>query len=314
MALAILAAAAAFFGVLFVIIGYFQAGGGFALTQQRRRLEKLEIYTAPSIETSVPLALRQQGSAWAEHTKTDLSRAGLALKLHEYMAFRVLVAVAAFALVLLVGNSTGLAVAIGLAAAGVAFMVPAFFVRRRIAKQVDRFNDQLDEMLTMVSNSLRAGFGLLQAFDLAAEQSQPPMSTELHRLLRDTRMGSSLETALEKLGERVGSYDLDVVITAMLIQRSVGSNLSEVLEKVAHTIRERARIKGEINTLTAQKRLSGWIIGLMPAAFVVIMTAISFDYMSVLFTDPAGRMLLLLAVILDTIGIMIIRRIVSVDI
>lgn len=314
MGLAILGAAAAFFGVLFLVVGYFQAGGRLALTAQRRRLEKLEIYTAPSVETSVPLALRQQGNAWAERTKTDLARAGLALKLHEYMAFRVLVAVAAFALVLLIGNSTGMAVAVGLAAAGVAFMVPALFVRRRISKQVDRFNDQLDEMLTMVSNSLRAGFGLLQAFDLAAEQSQPPMSTELHKLLRDTRMGSSLETALEKMGERVGSYDLDVVITAMLIQRSVGSNLSEVLEKVAHTIRERARIKGEINTLTAQKRLSGWIIGLMPAAFVTIMMAISFDYMSVLFTDPAGRMLLLVAVLLDAIGIVVIRRIVAIDI
>jgi tight adherence protein B len=140
------------------------------------------------------------------------------------------------------------------------------------------------------------------------------MSTELHRLLRDTRMGSSLESALEKMGERVGSYDLDVVITAMLIQRSVGSNLSEVLEKVAYTIRERARIKGEINTLTAQKRLSGWVIGLMPAAFIVLMLAISYDYMSVLFSDPAGRVLLLTAIILDAIGIMFIRRIVAVDI
>jgi tight adherence protein B len=207
-----------------------------------------------------------------------------------------------------------LALGIGLALGALAFMVPAFLVRRRISKQIERFNDQLDEMLTMVSNSLRAGFGLLQAFDLAAEQSQPPMSTELHRLLRDTRMGSSLEAALEKMGERVGSYDLDVVITAMLIQRSVGSNLSEVLEKVAYTIRERARIKGEISTLTAQKRLSGWVIGLMPAAFVVVMLAISFDYMSVLFTDPVGRLLLLAAIMLDLAGILIIRRIVAVDI
>jgi tight adherence protein B len=314
MALAVLASAAAFLGVLLIVVGFFQAGGKLAITAQQRRLAKLEIYTAPNTDVSVPLALRQQGSAWAEHTRTDLARSGLALKIHEYMAFRVLVGVAAFALVLLFGSSSTISVAIGVAAAAVAFMVPAFYIRMRISRQVDRFNDQLDEMLTMVSNSLRAGFGLLQAFDLAAEQSQAPMSTELHRLLRDTRMGSSLESALEKMGERVGSYDLDVVVTAMLIQRSVGSNLSEVLEKVAHTIRERARIKGEISTLTAQKKLSGWIIGLMPAAFVVIMLSISYDYMSVLFTDPAGRMMLVLAILLDGIGIMAIRRIVSVDI
>ena len=313
MALALLASAAAFLGVLLIIVGFHQAGG-LAISAQRRRLEKLEIYTAPTGDISVPLALRQQGSAWMERTQNDLTRAGLALKLHEYMAFRILVGVAAFALILTAGQSSGLAVVVGLAIGAFAFMVPAFFVRRRISKQVERFNDQLDEMLTMVSNSLRAGFGLLQAFDLSAEQAQPPMSTELHRLLRDTRMGSSLESALEKMGERVGSYDLDVVITAMLIQRSVGSNLSEVLEKVAYTIRERARIKGEISTLTAQKRLSGWVIGLMPAAFMALMLAISFDYMSVLFSDPAGRVLLLTAIILDVIGIMAIRRIVAVDI
>jgi tight adherence protein B len=193
-------------------------------------------------------------------------------------------------------------------------MLPAFYVRARIGRQIRKFNDQLEGMLTMVSSSLRAGFGLMQALDLAAEQLQPPMSTELHRLQRDTRMGASIEEALENLRERVGSYDLDVIVTAILIQRSVGSNLSEVLEKVAHTIRERVRIKGEINTLTAQKKLSGFIIGLMPVAFVLMMLAINFEYMSLLFTDPLGRILLILAVGLDIAGILIIKRIVSVDI
>jgi len=196
--------------------------------------------------------------------------------------------------------------ALGILAGVVGYMLPAFYVRMRIGRQIRKFNDQLEGMLTMVSSSLRAGFGLLQALDLAAEQLQPPMSTELHRLLRDTRMGASIEEALENLRQRVGSYDLDVIITAILIQRTVGSNLSEVLDKVAHTIRERTRIRGEINTLTAQKRLSGWIIGLMPAAFVIMMLAINFEYMSVLFTDPVGRLLLILAVVLDIVGILMI--------
>jgi tight adherence protein B len=127
-------------------------------------------------------------------------------------------------------------------------------------------------------------------------------------------MGASIETALESMGARVGSYDMDVIITAILIQRSVGSNLSEVLEKVAHTIRERARIQGEINTLTAQKKLSGVVIGLMPPAVVVLMLSINFDYMAALFTDPLGRVLLFVAITLDIIGILIIKRIISIDI
>lgn len=312
MGLAIGSSAAAFLGVLLIVVGFFQARG--SKSPALRRLETLEAYSAPRTEHGVPLALPEQGSAWAERTRVQLERAGLAFKLHEYIALRVLVGLVAFAVVLLLGRGTALALLLGIPVGAVGYMLPAFYVRARIGRQIRKFNNQLEGMLTMVSSSLRAGFGLMQALDLAAEQLQPPMSTELHRLQRDTRMGASIEEALEKLRERVGSYDLDVIVTAILIQRSVGSNLSEVLEKVAHTIRERVRIKGEINTLTAQKKLSGIIIGLMPVAFVLMMLAINFEYMSLLFTDPVGRLLLILAVGLDVVGILIIKRIVSVDI
>ncbi len=312
MGLALLGSTAAFLGVLLIVIGFYQARGGKSRAQ--RRLETLERYSAPQADSTVPLALREQGSAWAERTRSQLDRAGLALKLHEYVALRVLFALVAFVIVLALGNGHALAFLLGIVAGVVGYILPAFYVRTRITRQVRKFNDQLADMLTMVSNSLRAGFGLLQGFDLAAEQAQAPMSTELRHLLRDTRMGASIETALESMGERVGSYDLEVVITAILIQRSVGSNLSEVLDQVAHTIRERARIQGEINTLTAQKKLSGVIIGLMPPAFVIMMLIISFEYMSALFTDPLGRFLLVVAITLDIIGILIIKRIVSVDI
>lgn len=312
MGLAFLAALVSFVGVLLIVIGFFQARG--EKSAARRRLETLASYSAPTPETPIPLALRNPGSAWAEHTRTQLDRAGLALKLHEYLALRILLALVAFLVVLVLGGGSAFALLLGIAIGAIGFMLPAFYVRARIVRQVQKFNDQLESMLTMLSNSLRAGFGLLQGLDLAAQQAQPPMSTELNRLLRDTRMGASIEEALEKMGERVGSYDLDVVITAIMIQRSVGSNLSEVLDKVAHTIRERARIKGEINTLTAQKRLSGWIVALMPAAFVLLMLALNFDYMSLLFTDPVGRLLLIIAVTLDVIGILMIKRIVTVDI
>ena len=312
MGLALLGSAAAFLGVLLIVIGFYQARGGKSSAQ--RRLETLERYAAPQTESGVPQALREQGSAWTERTRSQLERAGLALKLHEYIALRVLLALVAFVIVLALGNGHVLAFLLGIVAGVVGYMLPAFYVRMRISRQARKFNDQLADMLTMVANSLRAGFGLLQGLELAAEQSQPPMSTELHHLLRDTRMGASIETALESMGERVGSYDLDVIITAILIQRSVGSNLSEVLEKVAHTIRERARIQGEINTLTAQKKLSGLVIGLMPPAVVLMMLAVNFEYMSMLFTDPLGRFLLVLAIALDIAGILIIKRIVSIDI
>lgn len=312
MGLVLVASAAAFLGVLMIVVGFYQARGG--ISRARLRLEALEAYSTPKSEGGVPLALRKQGSAWAQSTKADLERAGLALKLHEYVALRVLFGVLAFAIVFAIGSGGPLAFLVGLGFGALGYMLPAFYVRSRIARQLRKLNEQLEEMITMVSNSLRAGFGLLQAFDMAAEQLQPPMSTELGRLLRDIRVGASLEDALEAMSRRVGSYDLDVIITAILIQRSVGSNLSEVLDKVAHTIRERVRLKGEISTLTAQKKLSAWIIGLMPPAIILIVMAMNFEYMEPLFTTGIGRVLLAVAIGLDVAGMISLRRITSIEI
>lgn len=312
MSLAIVAAAAAFLGVLMIVIGFYQARHGTSRTQLR--LQALEAYSAPEREGGASLALREHGNSWAQRARHDLDRAGLALKLHEYVALRVLSGLLAFVLVFTIGSGEPLALLAGLGFAAVAYMLPAFYVRNRIARQKRKFNEQLEEMITMVSNSLRAGFGLLQAFELAAEQLQPPMSTELARLLRDMRVGASLEDALEAMGQRIGSYDLDVIITAILIQRSVGSNLSEVLDKVAHTIRERVRLKGEINTLTSQKKLSALVVGLMPPAIMLIIMAMSFEYMQPLFTTGLGRVLLATAIALDIAGFISLRRITTIEI
>ena len=308
--LIMLAAASAFVGVSLLTIGFFQARGR---SRTGARLDALESYGRPPSEAgAMPLALRRRQSAWNERTQHDLERAGLAFKIREYIIFRIAIALllAATGMVILGGGALG--VLVGLILGGVGYMLPSFYVRMRINREMSKFSKQLEEMLVMVSGSLRAGFGLMQAFELAFEQLQPPMSLELKRLIRDTRMGATLEDALQKMTDRVGNYDFDMIVTAILIQRSVGSNLSEVLDKVAHTIRERARIKGEINTLTSQKKLSGWVVGLLPVGVAGIMFAMSPDYMSVLFTTTAGIALLVRAVILDLIGI--IKRIVSLEV
>ena len=312
MSLAIVAAAAAFLGVIMIVVGFYQARGG--TSKDRLRLEALAAYSAPESEGAVPLALRQRGSAWAQRTKNDLERAGLALKLHEYVAVRLLAGLLAFTIVFVIGSGDPLVLFVALGFGALGYVLPAFYVRRRIARQVRKLNLQLEETITMISNSLRAGFGLLQAFEMAAEQLQPPISTELRRLLRDIRVGSNLEDALEAMSKRVESYDLDVIITAILIQRSVGSNLSEVLDKVAHTIRERVRLKGEIDTLTAQKKLSAWIVGLMPVAIVLIIMAMNFEYMEPLFTTGIGRVLLAATVALEVAGMFSLSRITSIEI
>lgn len=311
--LTLMATVAAFIGALLISIGVFQARGG--KSRVLARIDALESYSSSRGEGvgAVPLALRRRGSAWTESTQKELDRAGLALKLHEYTIVRVVLAFV-LAVLTFVGLGSGF---LGLVAAlpmgVVGFMLPRIYVRFRASRELTKFNDQLEEMITLVSNSLRAGFGLLQAFEFAARQLRPPMSTELMRLIRDTSMGATLEQALRSLGERMASYDLEIIITAILIQRETGSNLSEVLDHVAHTIRERERMRGEIKTLTAQKKLSGFVVGGLPLALVIIFFLINPDYMALLFTTGLGKFLLILAVALDVIGILWIRRIVNIE-
>jgi len=243
----------------------------------------------------------------------QLERAGLQLRVSEYVLLRFLSAGLGFLLVALIsrGHPAGLVVA---AIVGIGcLMLPAVVVEILTSRRVHKIEDQLEQMVSMISNSLKAGFGLLQSLDQAAQQLAPPLSSELLRVIHETDVGGTLEEALTALAERVQSYDLDMVVTAVLVQRTVGGNLAEVLDNVGHTIRERVRLEGEINTLTAQKKLSGVIIGLLPVALVLLFFATDADYMSTLFTHPAGRILLVTGVALDVVGLLMIRRILTVD-
>jgi len=285
----------------------------------RHRLQSLAAYSATAEGSGQPVAVRAarardalQGG-WTTRTALQLERAGLQLRVNEYLLIRVLVAVLSFLLVGLIsgGHPVGLIVAAIVSVCG--FMAPAFVVEGLRVRRVHKIDEQLEQMVSMVSNSLKAGFGLLQSLDQAAQQLPPPLSSELLRVVHETDVGATLEDALTALAERVESYDLDMTVTAILVQRTVGGNLAEVLDNVGHTIRERVRIQGEINTLTAQKKLSGAVIGLMPVALVLLFFAVDPDYMSTLFTNPAGRIMLAIGTILDMIGLLMIRRIMMVD-
>jgi tight adherence protein B len=286
----------------------------------RQRLSGLAAYGTAREESRPPAAVRTERTdaasqdRWSARTALQLERAGLQLRVSEYVALRVLAALLGFLLVALVSGAHPLGL---VAAAGVAvlsFMLPAFIVQALKVRRVHKLNDQLEQMVSMVSNSLKAGFGLLQSLDQAAQQLSPPLSSELLRVIQETNVGATLEDALTDLSERVESYDLDMIITAILIQRTVGGNLAEILDNVGHTIRERVRIQGEINTLTAQKKLSGIIIGLLPVALILLFFAVTPGYMSVLFTHTAGRILLAIGVVLDLVGLLMIRRILTVEV
>jgi tight adherence protein B len=193
-------------------------------------------------------------------------------------------------------------------------MLVGMWVQRRITSRRKRLEKQLVELLQMMASGLRAGFGLIQAMEGSAEQLPEPLSMEIRRTLRDISIGSSIEDALDALNQRVGSSDFDIVLTAILNQRSVGGNLAEILDNVAHTMRERERIRGEIQTLTSQQRMTGFVIGGIPVGLGAIFFLISPDFVGLLFTDPLGRMMLGAAAVMETLGFLVIRKIVNIEV
>ncbi|HBV98140.1 MAG: secretion system protein [Peptococcaceae bacterium BICA1-7] len=188
------------------------------------------------------------------------------------------------------------------------------WLRMAKARRLGRFNSQIGDALVIMSNALRSGFSFLQAMDMVRKELPNPLSKEFGRTFQEMSLGTPTEEALDNLNARVGSEDLDLVITAVLIQRQVGGNLAEILDNIASTIRERIRIKGEIKTLTAQGKMSGFIIGLLPVVLAGVMSLISPDYLGVLFTSPLGLAMLIGAVILELIGILLIRKIIDIKI
>lgn len=196
---------------------------------------------------------------------------------------------------------------------GFIWILPKITISNRIKKRVKAFDDQLNEGLVMISNALKAGYSFLQALAVAADETQDPFSKEFKGLLKELSLGIPLEDGLSNLMDRMPSEDLKLIVNAILIQKDVGGNLSEILENIGETIRERQRIKNEINTLTAQGRLSGIIIMAMPVVLGVMIYVFSPDYIMELFNTLIGRILLVVAFVSQILGWIFIRKIVNID-
>ena len=320
-----LAAVAAISVMTTVVVALF-AFYGSAMPQSaavRGRLQGLMAGTSVvDVTGNVPGALRhtRQGTLFADLFKGDneslglqLERADVSLQPGEFIALKIGLALVSFIAPVFVIPGVTAWIAGGVAAV-VAYNLPRFYLNHKLKARVDKLNAQLPEALSIISNALKAGFGLLQALDNAADQLSHPISTEFERTIHEMNVGSSAEEALVALTERAGSYDLDIVVTAILVQRTVGGNLGEILDTVADTMRERIRIRGEIKTLTAQQKLTGLVIGFIPIGVGVLFQIMSPGYIEPLFTTFIGRFMIGLAVVLEVVGIMIIQRILNIEV
>lgn len=243
--------------------------------------------------------------------ETKLTKAGLLFRPSEFMVIIGMAALLGMGLGVIVSGGR---IYIGLIGAVIGFYLPGLHLNRLQKKRVKSFENQLGNCLTLTSNSLRAGYSFTQALSTVATETLPPMSDEFKRVLREDSLGVPLEKALVDLTHRIDSEDLELIVTAVLIQRKVGGNLSEVLDNIAHTIRERIRLKGEIKTLTAQGRLSGWIISLLPVAIGIILYVLQPDMMKLFVTEKLGLIMIGIGVIMQAIGIVAARKIIAIEV
>jgi tight adherence protein B len=172
----------------------------------------------------------------------------------------------------------------------------------------------LGDTIILLSNALRSGYSLLQSMDTAARELSQPMAGELQRVTREVGLGLTIQDALMNMLRRMPSDDLDLLITAINVQHEVGGNLAEILDTIAHTIRERIRILGEIRTITAQQRLSGIILAVLPVILGFVMYFLNPSYISRMWQDICGLMMLFTGGLMILLGYLVIRRITNIDV
>ncbi len=227
------------------------------------------------------VAKSKQGNTIAR----NLARADLKWKVSEFIAIKVLAALGGAALGAFIGRASPQAMLISaLVGAVLLSFAPNIYVGMRAGGRVKAFNNQLGDTITLMANALRSGYSFLQTLDMVSREAPTPVSTEFSRVVQEVGLGRTTEEALTNLLRRVPSEDLELLITAVNIQHEVGGNLAQILDTIGHTIRERVRIKGEIKTLTAQGRISAYVITGLPIALAVFISVINPEYMAPLFS------------------------------
>ncbi|MDW8100349.1 MAG: type II secretion system F family protein [Anaerolineae bacterium] len=245
-------------------------------------------------------------SAYTKRVEIELTRANLKLTATEYMLFSAGLISVSF----LVGMAFTRQVIPGLALAALATQVPRFYLRRLQNQRLKAFQEQLPDVLNLLVSSLRAGYGLLHAMEVVAQEMPNPSAEEFSKVVRETALGFSLPEALAHLVRRVDSDDLELIATAIAVQHEVGGNLAEILETIGNTIRERVRIKGEISVMTTQQRITGYVLSAMPFILGVILLVINPDYMMTIF-QPRWIFIPGIALGMMILGNWMIRRILN---
>jgi tight adherence protein B len=256
---------------------------------------------------------RVERTSFGNRISQSLARADLKFRVGEYFALIFLSVIVIGGLAWLIGGRNIVSFLIG---GIVGYVAPGAYVASQQARRLNRFNDQLSDMLNLMVNGLRAGYSTLQAMEAISKELPSPICDEFRRVVQEMQLGIPMESAMENLLRRIPSTDLDFVITAINVQREVGGNLSEILDTISFTIRERVRIKGEIRAITAQMRVSGTILALIPVFLTIVLWFLNPAYL-LSFADAGplcAAAAAIVVVIMISLGYYIMSRIAAIEI
>ena len=239
-----------------------------------------------------------------------IASSGIRLKANEFIYFWAgLTLIPMMVVFLFNGNViTGAALSI------IGISIPPFIVSNARKKREELFNKQLGDATVIMGNSIKGGFTFLQSMENISEEMQPPISTEFSKVLREIHFGVKQEDALNHMVERTKNKDLELLVSAVMTSAQVGSNLSEILDTISNTIRDRIRIKNEIKTLTAQGRMSGLVIGLLPIALILAIMVMTPSYFEGFFDSTIGKILIVTSIVLEITGFAVINKIVNIKV
>jgi len=260
-------------------------------------------------ETAVALTSNLVKGDFETRLSDRLNGAGMSLTAAEWLLLHAGIAAAGGLVGLLLGGGASMMLLIVVGA-----VVPWFYLRRKHAKRLTAFNAQLAETLGLMAGGLSAGLSLPQAVDTVVREGNEPMASELRRVLVEQRLGVDIEDALDGVAMRMKSEDFGWVVMAIRIQREVGGNLAELLNTVAETLREREFLRRQVRVLSAEGRLSAWVLGALPIAMFLYMFFVRRDVIRILYTDPRGLILSAAAIVMLALGGFTLSRIVKVEV
>ena len=305
--------------ILLVIAGVVSMVRGRASVEQRLQTfagtTELEEDQKGSKKRSTPVAdslnRALEGRKVSSDLSTQLARADLKVTVGEFLVLQLVVALGLAVGGYFLFNTIVLAIL----AAVIGWFAPRWFVSYRQGQRLRAFSDQLGDSLNLMVNGLRSGYSVLQAMEAVSREMPSPISAEFARVVQEVQIGLPLDQALGNMLRRIRSDDLDLVITAIEVQREVGGNLAEVLDVISFTIRERVRIKGEVRTLTAQGRYSGYVISLLPIGLALVLFCVNKPYVQRLFTSGfCGWAMVVCGLLMIGTGFIAIQKIVTIEV